>query len=165
MAANIYLGQAPQARPCSSTGSGMIEGAADLLRDLRIRVPSVRVPVGTLSGGQRQGVAIARSVLRRAASSSWMSPPPPSAFVRRVTSRSIIAGAPCQWPRVILISHDLELVFRMADRIEVLRLGRVQGVRRKTDTTREEIVGLITGLLNEPGPVPSTPTPVAGPTA
>ena len=50
---------------------------------------------------------------------------------------------------VVLISHDLELVFRMADRIEVLRLGKVQGVRNTNSTTREEIVGLITGLLNE----------------
>ena len=56
---------------------------------------------------------------------------------------------------VVLISHDLELVFRMADRIEVLRLGRVQGVRRCTETTREEILGLITGLLHEEVSVPA----------
>ena len=48
---------------------------------------------------------------------------------------------------VVLISHDLEVVFRVADRIEVLRLGRIQGVRDIGQTDREEIVGLITGAI------------------
>ena len=48
---------------------------------------------------------------------------------------------------VVLISHDLEVVFHIADRIEVLRLGRVQGVRDIGQTDRQEIVGLITGAI------------------
>ena len=48
---------------------------------------------------------------------------------------------------IVLVSHDLELVFTIADRIQVMRLGRVQGVRRRADTDRSEIVGLITGAI------------------
>ena len=128
----------------------MIDGAADLLRELRIRVPSVRVPVGTLSGGQRQGVAIARSVLREGRV-IIMDEPTAALGVRETRHvEEIIAGLRSSGHAIILVSHDLELVFRTADRIAVLRLGKVQGVRRKEATTREEIVGLITGLLAEP---------------
>ena len=49
---------------------------------------------------------------------------------------------------VLLISHDLEVVFDVADRIQVMRLGRVQGVRRRADADRREIVGLITGAID-----------------
>ena len=64
VAANMYLGR-PLKRSIFVDRRAMVEGAADLLRELRIRVPSVRVPVGSLSGGQRQGVAIARAILQR----------------------------------------------------------------------------------------------------
>ncbi|MGV2900555.1 sugar ABC transporter ATP-binding protein, partial [Microbacterium sp. AGC62] len=50
---------------------------------------------------------------------------------------------------VILISHDMGLVFELADRIHVMRLGAVAGVRRREDTTRDEIIALITGSLND----------------
>lgn len=148
VAANIYLGQ-PLKRGPFVDRRAMIEGAADLLRELRIRVPSVRVPVGTLSGGQRQGVAIARSVLRQGRV-IIMDEPTAALGVRETRHvEEIISGLRSSGRAIILVSHDLELVFRAADRIEVLRLGRVQGVRRRDGTTREEIVGLITGLLTE----------------
>lgn len=148
VAANIYLGK-PLKRGPFVDRRGMIEGSADLLRELRIRVPSVRVPVGTLSGGQRQGVAIARSVLRQGRV-IIMDEPTAALGVRETRHvEEIISGLRSSGHAIILVSHDLELVFRAADRIEVLRLGRVQGVRRRDATTREEIVGLITGLLAE----------------
>ncbi len=149
VAANIYLGK-PLKRGPFVDRRAMIDGAADLLRELRIRVPSVRVPVGTLSGGQRQGVAIARSVLREGRV-IIMDEPTAALGVRETRHvEEIIAGLRSSGHAIILVSHDLELVFRTADRIAVLRLGKVQGVRRKEATTREEIVGLITGLLAEP---------------
>ncbi len=149
VAANIYLGK-PLKRGPFVARRAMIDGAADLLKELRIRVPSVRVPVGTLSGGQRQGVAIARSVLRQG-HVIIMDEPTAALGVRETRHvEEIIAGLRSSGHAIILVSHDLELVFRTADVIEVLRLGRVQGVRRTAATTREEIVGLITGLQTEP---------------
>ena len=47
---------------------------------------------------------------------------------------------------IIIVSHDLEFVFHNADRVQIMRLGGVQGVRRVKDTTREEVISLITGL-------------------
>lgn len=149
IAANVYLGR-PIMRGLFVNRAAMLEGAADLLRDLRIRVPSVRVPVGSLSGGQRQGVAIARSVLQQGRV-IVMDEPTAALGVRETRHvEEIISELRSRGRAVVLVSHDLELVFRMADRIEVLRLGAVQGVRETNATTREEIVGLITGLLNEP---------------
>jgi ABC-type sugar transport system ATPase subunit len=162
VAANIYLGR-PLKRGIFVDRSGMVEGAADLLRDLRIRVPSVRVPVGTLSGGQRQGVAIARSVLQKGRV-ILMDEPTAALGVRETRHvEGIISELRASGRAVVLISHDLELVFRMADRIEVLRLGHVQGVRRTAETTREEILGLITGLLHEEEPDPGGRDPIAVP--
>jgi len=149
IAANVYLGR-PIKRGIFVNRPAMLEGAADLLRDLRIRVPSVRVPVGSLSGGQRQGVAIARSVLQHGRV-IVMDEPTAALGIRETRHvEEIIVELRSNGRAIILVSHDLELVFRMADRIEVLRLGAVQGVRETKSTTREEIVGLITGILKEP---------------
>ena len=48
---------------------------------------------------------------------------------------------------MVLVSHDLSMVFDVADAIQVMRLGRVQGVRRRAEADRQEIVGLITGAI------------------
>ena len=149
VAANIYLGR-PLTRGPFVDRRAMIEGSADLLSNLRIRLPSVRVPVGTLSGGQRQGVAIARAVFQQGRV-IVMDEPTAALGVRETHQvEEIIMGLRANGRAIILVSHDLELVFRIADRIEVLRLGRVQGVRRRDATTHAEIVGLVTGLLSEP---------------
>ena len=162
VAANIYLGKPLRHGPFVDRRA-MIEGAADLLRDLRIRVPSVRVPVGTLSGGQRQGVAIARSVLRQGRV-IIMDEPTAALGVRETRHvEEIIANLRSSGHAIILVSHDLELVFRIADRIEVLRLGRVQGVLRRESATREEVVGLITGLRNESATATEGPMPLQVP--
>ena len=125
----------------------MIERAADIIQELGIRLPSVRVPVGILSGGQRQGVAVARAVLQQG--NVILMDEPTAALGVRETEQvlTIIDELRGRGKAVVLISHDLEVVFRVADRIEVLRLGRIQGVRDIGQTDREEIVGLITGAI------------------
>ena len=112
-----------------------------------MRVPSVRVPVGVLSGGQRQGVAIARAVQQE--SRIVLLDEPTAALGYRETQQviTIIRELREAGKAVVLISHDLEVVFDVADRIQVMRLGRVQGVRRKAEADRREIVGLITGAI------------------
>lgn len=150
VAANMYLGR-PLRRAIFVDRRAMIEGAADLLGELRIRVPSVRVPVGTLSGGQRQGVAIARAILQRGRV-IIMDEPTAALGVRETQHvEAIISELRRNQRAVIIVSHDLEFVFRVADVIQVMRLGRVQGTRRREATTREEIVGLITGLRMSEG--------------
>jgi ABC-type sugar transport system ATPase subunit len=126
----------------------MYNRAADILVDLKIRVPSVRVPVGLLSGGQRQGVAIARPVLQ--GGTIFIMDEPTAALGVRETAQvlEIIAELRARGKAVIVISHDLEVVFEVADRVQVMRLGRRAGVRRTIDTDRSEIVSLITGTIS-----------------
>jgi ABC-type sugar transport system ATPase subunit len=142
----MFLGRTPHRGPFVDK-RGMYGRAADILVDLKIRVPSVRVPVGLLSGGQRQGVAVARSVLQ--GGEIFIMDEPTAALGVRETAQviEIIGELREQGKAVIVISHDLEVVFEIADRVQVLRLGRLVGVRRTRETDRSEIVGLITGTV------------------
>jgi ABC-type sugar transport system ATPase subunit len=147
IAANMYLGRLPRRAGIFVDRRKVIEGSADVLHDLKIRFPSVRVPVGTLSGGQRQGVAVARAVLQEGR--VMLMDEPTAALGVRETQHvlEIIGELRSRGKAVILVSHDLEMVFDVADRIQVLRLGRVQGARSIRETDRREIVGLITGAI------------------
>jgi ABC-type sugar transport system ATPase subunit len=146
IAANMYLGSPLTKHRWFVDRAAMIEGAADMLRDLRVRISSVRVPVGVLSGGQRQGVALARAVHQRG--DIILMDEPTAALGVRETAQvlDMIDELRARGKAVILVSHDLEFVFSVADRIQVMRLGRVQGVRDRAQTNRAEIVGLITGI-------------------
>ena len=147
VAANMYLGRPIRRAGFFSDRRAMIEGAADTLRALKVRIPSVRVPVGVLSGGQRQGVAIARAVQQDAR--IVLLDEPTAALGYRETQQviAIIRELRDAGKAVVLISHDLEMVFDVADEIQVMRLGRVQGLRRRDAADRREIVGLITGAI------------------
>ena len=147
VATNMYLDSPLTYGRFFANRTAMYKGAAETLSALKVRIPSVRVPVGELSGGQRQSVAIARAVLRD--NPVILLDEPTAALGVRETEQvgKTLEVLKSQGKAMILISHDLEFVFEHADRIQVLRLGAVQGVRRKSETNREEIVSLITGLI------------------
>jgi ABC-type sugar transport system ATPase subunit len=147
VATNMFLGRVPHRGPFVDRRR-MVNAAADLLVSLKIRVPSVRVPVGLLSGGQRQGVAVARAVLQ--GGELFLMDEPTAALGVRESAQvlEIIAELREQGRGVVIITHDLEVVFEISDRIQVMRLGRRVGVRRTSDTDRSEIVGLITGTIS-----------------
>ena len=112
---------------------------------LRIGIPSVRQPVGTLSGGQRQGVAVARAV-------AWsrkiviLDEPTAALGVREARSvLELIKRVRAQGVAVILISHNMPHVFEVTDRIFVLRHGSHAGTVRTSETSMEQVVRLITG--------------------
>ncbi|MFV0253710.1 MAG: ATP-binding cassette domain-containing protein [Beutenbergiaceae bacterium] len=145
IAANMFLGQ-----PVTRTGifvdrRAMIDKAAATLQQLKVRIPSVRVPVGELSGGQRQGVAIARAVLQD--NPVVLMDEPTAALGVRETRQvgETIAHLRSLGKAVILVSHDMEFVFDFADRIQILRLGEVRALRTVSQTDRREVVSLITG--------------------
>lgn len=147
VATNMYLGQPMLRAGFLRRKAAMREGAAETLRGLGVRLPSVRVPIGELSGGQRQSVAIARAVL--ADNPIMLFDEPTAALGVRETAQvgDTLEQLKARGKAIIVVSHDLEFVLRHADRIQVMRLGAVQGVRRTDQTTREEIIGLITGLV------------------
>jgi ABC-type sugar transport system ATPase subunit len=147
VAENMYLGRQIQKWGIFADKKAMIDGAADTLTALKVRLPSVRVPVGVLSGGQRQGVAIARAVQQD--TPIVLLDEPTAALGYRETQQviTIIQQLRDAGKAVVLVSHDLSMVFDVADTIQVMRLGRVQGVRRRDAADRSEIVGLITGAI------------------
>jgi simple sugar transport system ATP-binding protein/D-xylose transport system ATP-binding protein len=110
-------------------------------------MPSVRVNVGELSGGQRQGVAIARALARGRHIFMLDEPTAALGVEQQHTVNELIANLKAEGKTVLVISHNLEHVFAVADRLIVLRRGRRVGTRLKTNTTREEIVGLITAAI------------------
>ena len=132
--------------------TAMYRRAARTLQELKVSVPSVRVAVGELSGGQRQSVAIARAVLRD--SRIIIMDEPTAALGVRETMRvgDILDELRAQGRAVVLVSHDLEFVFRHADVLQVMRLGTMRGRLRVAETDRQTVVGLITGLTPEADP-------------
>ena len=147
---NMALGNLPR-RLGMLDRRRMDREAAQVLRDLQVRVGDVKTPVGLLSGGQRQVVAIARAV--RMDSPIVLLDEPTAALGVQESARvgEILDGLKAAGKAVICISHDLEFVFEHADRITVLRLGRTVGTREVPKTSRDEIISMITGLAQRDG--------------
>ena len=146
VAANMFLGQQIPRGWIFANRRRMFTEAADSLAALGVRVPSVRAQLGELSGGQRQGVAIARAV--REDKPIVLMDEPTAALGVRETAQvgEIIQELKRLGKCVILVSHDLEFVFKVSDRLLVMRLGRVQGTRDTHATDQQEVVAMITGL-------------------
>jgi D-xylose transport system ATP-binding protein len=125
--------------------ASMEQQAAGLLETLTVRLPSVRQEVGLLSGGQRQSVAIARSLIGEAKVVLLDEPTAALGVAQTAQVLALIKRLREQGLGVVVISHNLADVFEVVDRIFVLRLGRKAGVFEVGETTREEIVSAITG--------------------
>lgn len=144
VATNMFLGQIPR-RGLFVDRRRMERESRTFLDELGVTVASVRTEIGMLSGGQRQMVAIARAI--RSGGHIVLLDEPTAALGVRETAQAadMIRLLRDRGNAVICVSHDMNLVFELADRIEVMRLGRVAGVRERSATTREEIIALITG--------------------
>jgi len=110
-------------------------------------MPSVRVNVEELSGGQRQGVAISRALARGRRIFIMDEPTAALGVEQQHKVNELIANLKREGKTVLVISHNLEHVFTVADRLIVLRRGKRVGTRIKSQTTKEEVVGLITGAV------------------
>jgi ABC-type sugar transport system ATPase subunit len=124
----------------------MARETQELVDALDVRIPSARATLRDLSGGQRQGIAICRAT--HWASSLVLMDEPTAALGVAETAKveELIARLRERGAAVLLVSHNLDQVFRLADRIAVLRRGNQVGVRSIQETTRNEIVSMITGL-------------------
>jgi D-xylose transport system ATP-binding protein len=148
--ANLFLGQEQIApgpggvlRKLDETD--MEERAHELMEHLAVTIPNLRSKVGSLSGGQRQQVAIARAMLGDPA--VVMLDEPTAALGIRQTAQvlGLVKRLRDDGHGVVVISHNLENVFAVADRIHVLRLGRSAGVFSTETTAKGDIVAAITG--------------------
>jgi simple sugar transport system ATP-binding protein len=148
-AANLHLGRELYwFRPLHILNKpAMRKRAVEAFADLGVNLKDVTAPVITLSGGQRQSVAVARAVAY--ASKIIFMDEPTAALgvvqrkrvlenIRRVRDRGIA---------VVLISHNMPEVLSVADRVEVLRLGRRVARFQASEATVEQLVGAMTGAL------------------
>ena len=141
---NMFLGREPLKHWVLDEVS-MEKSAKQTLADLSVvTVRSVRQPVGSLSGGQRQAVAVARAVLFQAQLVVMDEPTAALGVTQTRVVLDVIRRLKTQGIAVIVISHNLNDVFSVADRLAVLRLGRVvaQGPKSRFDT--ESVVDLMT---------------------
>ena len=142
--ANLYLGA--ETRTWSVLGEVAMERSAqDLLSSLEVRIPSVRAPVATLSGGQRQSVAIARALLGEPRMVILDEPTAALGVEQTAQVLQLISRLRDRGLAVLVISHNLADVRAVSDRIAVLRLGRNAGDFVTARATQEMIVAAITG--------------------
>ncbi|MBS4074132.1 sugar ABC transporter ATP-binding protein [Ameyamaea chiangmaiensis] len=139
---NVFLGR--ELSPFALDEVGMELRTWTLLRQLSARIPSVRVPIASLSGGQRQTVAIARSLLLEPRLILLDEPTAALGVAQTAEVLDLIERLRERGLAVIVISHNMEDVRAVADRIVVLRLGRNNGVFYP-DATNAELVTAITG--------------------
>jgi len=151
---NMFLGRESHDVIWRLKESEMEQRSADTLATLAVTtIRSTRQTVATLSGGQRQSVAVARAVMWN---SRLVILDEPTAALGVAQTRQVlelVKRLAQQGLAVIIISHNLHDVFDVADRITVLRLGRSVGVYEREQTTQQEIVSAITA---------GVPTKVAG---
>lgn len=150
--ANIFLGRESLQRPRLAgllARRKMDAEARRLLATLGANIPRLRSKVGTLSGGQRQSIAIARAV-------GWgrsvvVLDEPTAALGVHETAQveKAIRHMREMQLGILLVSHDMDQVFRLADRIYVLYHGAVVGEERPSATTHDRVVSLITGTGRE----------------
>jgi simple sugar transport system ATP-binding protein len=151
-AANLYLGR-EILRPGPLGWLGILDKRAmsrrtsEAFASLGVGLQSTDVPVATLSGGQRQGVAVSRAV-------TWASKvvimDEPTAALGVVQTRKVlelIRRVRDSGLSVVLISHNMPEVFEVADRIEVLRLGERVASFRAAEVSMEDVVAAMTGAL------------------
>ena len=117
-----------------------------LLDRLGVRLKSMDAPAESLSGGQRQAVAIARAVYHADLRVLVMDEPT-AALGPQETARTLklIQVLREEGLAIILISHSLDDVFAVSDRIQVMRRGRSAGVVKTAESTKQEVLGLIVG--------------------
>src|SRR5436305_1364208 len=140
--ANIFLGR--EKNPFQLDEVSMEIRAWTLLNELSARIPSVREVVASLSGGQRQTVAIARSLLLEPKLILLDEPTAALGVAQTAEVLNLIERVRDRGLGVVMISHNMEDVRAVADRIVVLRLGRNNGVFYP-DASNHDLVSAITG--------------------
>ena len=140
--ANLFLGH--EISPFALDEVAMEVRAWTLLQELAARIPSVREPIASLSGGQRQTVAIARSLILNPRIIMLDEPTAALGVAQTAEVLNLIERVRDRGLGVIMISHNMEDVRAVADRIVVLRLGRNNGLFDRS-ASQQELVAAITG--------------------
>jgi D-xylose transport system ATP-binding protein len=147
--ANLYLGREAMNRLIPGVNVmdevSMEQGARQVTSDLHVRIPSLRSKVASLSGGQRQSVAVARAVMWNSRVVLLDEPTAALGVEQTQQVKDLIKQLRKNGLGVVVISHNLADVFDVSDRIIVLRLGRRVATFETRDVDAERVVGAITG--------------------
>jgi fructose transport system ATP-binding protein len=170
---NLFLGREQRRPGIAGTvfrrldKKAMRRVAAEQMSDLGVRIQSIQQKVETLSGGQRQAVAVARAAAwgRRVV----VLDEPTAALGIRETNQvlELVVRVRNRGLPVVLISHNMPQVFEVADRIHIMRLGRRVAVVRPRDATMSDVVAVMTGAIDElvPGSASDGPASRTEPSA
>jgi D-xylose transport system ATP-binding protein len=142
-AGNVFLGRELRTRTGALDDSAMASATAKVMQRLNPRFKNLKSPVRTLSGGQRQSVAIARAV--QFETKILIMDEPTAALGPAETNqvRDLITQLKHEGIGIFLISHDLHDVFDLSDRISVMLQGRLVGTVNKADVTKDEVLAMI----------------------
>ena len=147
--ANIFLGREKMRRQLGFFSvldrSYMLRESRQVLDQLDIRIPELRNPIRQLSGGQRQAVSIARAVYWNAHLMIMDEPTAALGVPEQLKVLELIRTLRNHGVPVILISHNMQDVFAVADRVIVMRRGSKAGERKISETNENEVVGLMVG--------------------
>jgi simple sugar transport system ATP-binding protein/D-xylose transport system ATP-binding protein len=144
--ANLFLGQ--ELRPWMLDDVAMEKHSWRLLRELSAKLPTLDVPVAALSGGQRQTVAVARCLLGDPKVILLDEPTAALGVAQTAEVLDLIERLRENGLGVVMISHNMEDVRAVADRVAVLRLGRNNGVFDAADVSSQDVVAAITGAAD-----------------
>ena len=125
----------------------MHQEARKVLDRLDIKIPSLKNKISTLSGGQRQAVAISRSIYWNAKLLIMDEPTAALGVAEQKKVLDLVTTLKSQGVPILIISHQMHDVFSVTDRVVVMRRGQKAGERRIKDTTPDEVVGLIVGSV------------------
>ncbi|MBH0055055.1 MULTISPECIES: ATP-binding cassette domain-containing protein [unclassified Salinibacterium] len=143
---NLFLGRELGTRALDEVE--MEQQTWALLRQLSAKIPSVRTPVAGLSGGQRQTVAIARSLIGNPSIVVLDEPTAALGVAQTAEVLNLIEHLRERGHGIVLVSHNMADVQAVADRVVVLRLGRNNGDFAVVDVTYEDIIAAITGATD-----------------
>jgi ABC-type sugar transport system ATPase subunit len=141
---NMFLGR-ERRRGLALDENAMERAAADTLKSLAVTtVRSIRQPVASLSGGQRQSVAIAKAVLWNSRFVIMDEPTAALGVAQTAMVLDLVRQLADRGLAVMIVSHNMNDVFQVADRIAVLHLGRMAAVRPAAELDRQMVVDLMT---------------------
>jgi ABC-type sugar transport system ATPase subunit len=129
----------------------MARRADEALAQLRINLPSVRIPVGDLSGGQKQAVAVARAAMWSHAGILMDEPTAALGTTQSDIVCELIRSTADRGLAVMVISHDIPRILAVADRVVVLRHGRVALQRRSSEISQRDVVDAMVGYHEQVG--------------
>ena len=142
-AGNLFLGRELRTSSGALDDSAMASATRNVMKRLNPRFRNLNTPVRSLSGGQRQSVAIARAVHFNAKILIMDEPTAALGPAETEQVRELIMQLKSEGIGIFLISHDIHDVFDLADRISVMMQGRLVGTVDKDKVTKDEVLGMI----------------------